>query len=552
MNKARLSFLQILLMFGLIPLITCSLALSTVSFFTVSNELESETYQKLEISAIALAEHYKEIGVDIENKDYTFVDELKEKHIEQSIFLGDKCAITSIVNDKGERIEGTKADTSIYNVVKNGKPYTAENIAINGKEYFVHYEPLRDEQGEIIGMAFAGEEMKFVKEAEVKMASTTSVTAAAFVLIFTITIIFVTRVVCKPLVGVANEITRMADGDLSPIAHIHSIAKETIAIIDSAGTLNKNVNSIVSDIRFANDSLDENIKMVDTETDHIAASSQQISTTVNELAEASQSMATNIQDIGEAVSTVDVEITAMQNNTTELRENADTVGTETDKAMSILEEVVEGSKVSFSAAENITSQAEQMSTTVQGIRSVLEMIREVAEQTKLLSLNASIEAARAGEAGRGFAVVATEIQKLSEQSNQGVEQIETLASDMLEQASLSLELSKDMKDKMSAEQDMLDNMNTIFNSLNELIKSVVEDVNQVDASVKQVNESKEIIVSSVQELGAISEENAASTEEVAAAMETVSVSMQDIAGRVTDIANLNDTLRDAVSKFKVE
>lgn len=178
------------------------------------------------------------------------------------------------------------------------------------------------------------------------------------------------------------------------------------------------------------------------------------------------------------------------------------------------------------------------------------MISDVADQTKLLSLNANIEAARAGDAGKGFAVVASEIQRLSEQSQEGVIKIRELADEMLLQSDNSVKLSSQVSDKMIEESESLKNVSNKFARLAELIESVVSGVGVVSNSTQSVDKVKNGIVSAVQELSALSQENAASNEEVSASIEVISQLVLTVKEKIDDVSGISEELRESVAVFK--
>ena len=167
------------------------------------------------------------------------------------------------------------------------------------------------------------------------------------------------------------------------------------------------------------------------------------------------------------------------------------------------------------------------------------MISDIADQTNLLSLNASIEAARAGEHGKGFAVVADEIRNLSEQSRQSAERIVEIVTNLLENSDTSVRTMNDVVENIEVQNDKLSETGRMFDSLDEEINEVAAAITQIRQQTAALNTQKEMVTGIVDSLAAIAEENAASTEETSASMlelnEIVEACHKDM-GKLTSLA----------------
>ena len=143
------------------------------------------------------------------------------------------------------------------------------------------------------------------------------------------------------------------------------------------------------------------------------------------------------------------------------------------------------------------------------ISNIIQTIEEIADQTNLLSLNASIEAARAGEAGRGFAVVAGEIGHLANQCTESVEVTRGLIEAALHEVESGNEIAEEMA---GALQKVIDGMDGIVTAVEE----VAENSNEQNNSMQQINETIEIISEVVQTNSAAAEEGSATSQELSA------------------------------------
>ena len=124
----------------------------------MKDELVDSTYLRLKACATSVEQYFTwDIREDILEKDdisYQFIDSLEDERF-----------ITSIVDKDGNRAEGTKADPQIWETVRAGNDYETDGVEIKGEEYYVYYMPVCSDDGEILGMAFAGERESIVQDA---------------------------------------------------------------------------------------------------------------------------------------------------------------------------------------------------------------------------------------------------------------------------------------------------------------------------------------------------------------------------------------------------
>lgn len=546
-ERKSINFLTILLLVGLVPLITSVLVLGAISFSSLRSSLRTETFAKLQAAATGLSNHYSTVEWDTENKDHSYVDSMTDQYIELTLFHEDVRFVTSLKNDKGDRIEGTKADPTIYKTVCTDKQvYTSDDVEIAGKHYYVCYVPMNG----VDGMAFAGTSMEHVDEELNALIRNIMITIVVLILVFSVILWFVARIMHRPLKAIADAMQQLADGFVDKRVTIPSVATETISIIESYYIVQKFLSDISNDIKVAVNQLKSDVTVIDDKTEATAASSQEITATMHDLANAAQNTAESTENISSSIMKIGTDITDLSNASEELHNTSKIISEACSDTTSAMKDMSEGNTKSMQAAEAIIAQIEDLCKSVEGINDILGMIKSVADQTKLLSLNASIEAARAGEAGRGFSVVATEIQNLSNQSNDGVEQIQALANEMLSKSHNALKLSSDIGDVMRIESTSIAHVNKTFTKLYESIDSSLSMIADMQIAVVDIRDLKDSIVEDVQDLGAAAEENAASNEEVTATIETVTQDIVNVAEMATEIKAVTVKLEDAVSVFK--
>jgi methyl-accepting chemotaxis protein len=559
MKTGGFNYMKMLILFGMIPLLIAIVVETIVSATRTTSSMEDAIFQKLESTNKAINQYLNDVianaGYEIylaEDADHNFVDSFTASDIGVTIFIGDTRAVTNLRDSAtNNRLEGTKAsDAVIAAVLKGGGHYTSDGVKINGKDYYVDYLPLKDASGEIIGMSFVGQSRDSVDKA-VKSVVTPLIVVAVILFVIIIALIVVFSMwVKKAPVQLSEDLRKISTGDLSSETEAHSGITENVNMINSINDMKTILKKTVGDIRNAAETLETQAQDVLNLSDQSSTSASQISTAVGELATTAQSMAENVQDVSTQAIEMDTTVQDISENVEKLNKNAGEMKTISRAASDKMQDVMKSSKGSVEAVQTINKQINLTNESIAKVNEAIDLIIDIASQTKLLSLNASIEAARAGEAGRGFAVVADSISQLSEQSNNSASTIRNIAEEILSNSEISVRLAGEIMDTMNSEQASIAEAQDEFDKLNNAIGESVEGIKEIDSMTTSLRAIKEQIVGNVTDLSAISEENAASNQEVSASVESIAASVQEIADKMQEVNEQAENLTKTISFFK--
>lgn len=550
----RLDFLRVIMLIGSVPLLSAIIILTICAATKMENELETSTYARLRACAISVQKYFEwDIREDILEKDdvsYEFIDSLQKDEIELTFFEGDTRFITSIKDKSGNRVEGTKASEEVWNIVKTGKDYQSDGIDISGAKYYVYYTPVCTDDGKVIGMAFAGEKEAIVNDAKNNLMISFVKIALVLTVVYLIILIWLARIIRKPIAKTAADIENIANGNISNEISGSSQIAETDKLITASRILKEKLNDIVSGVNEHVLNLQQDTASLKERADFCNDGSKQISQAMEELSVTAVTLAENVQDVNAKSLEMGNAITDINGDVQVLSDNSNHMDKANEDAAKSIETVLDSSNRSSAIVEKITNQIEETNQAISSINEAVDLIMDITGQTSLLSLNASIEAARAGQAGRGFAVVADEIKKLSEQSAQGADAIKQVADNIFEKSNESVALVNEVRELIGKEQEDISVTKESFEILSKTINDNLVAVSRISEKTKQLDTIKQAIIGNINDLSAISEENAASNQEVSANITNIAESIDEMNAATGHVNNISEELAQLMEYFK--
>lgn len=368
-----------------------------------------------------------------------------------------------------------------------------------------------------------------------------------------LTYIIVNRIV-KPVIEVTGIVGKLAHMDFSEIEGQDRLVKrrdETGMMSRAVAELRSQLANVVSDLKDQSQQLFDASDSLNTNASETASTVEQVEKAVAEISDGASSQADETQKATENVILMGNMVEETAQEVGDLITNANDMKASSDEASATL---VELEKINAQAKQAIDVIYEQTNTTNESamkIREATSLITSIAEETNLLSLNASIEAARAGEQGKGFAVVAGQIQKLAEQSNESARQIEGIIDSLIEDSQKSVATMDEVKEIMNNQITSVEKTDAIFSQVKEGINTSIDGVNRIADKTRKLDEARVNVVDVVQNLTAIAQENAASTEETSASVTEVSSIVYNISENASQLKEVANGLEQNMNIFKM-
>ncbi len=364
---------------------------------------------------------------------------------------------------------------------------------------------------------------------------------------------FFGRHVVKDIQSMDKNLRRTAEGDLTFTVEPQILhrADEIGNMARSLEDVKKSLTSMIATIADSSEKLKTSSEAFEQRFSEITENIQNVDKAVDDLAHGATEQASETEVVHNKVKELADVIDLERTDANSLGSSVSSMITHSNMATKSIDELYRITETTTEAIETVYQQTLKNNESAANINKAVAIIKEMAEQTNLLSLNASIEAARAGDAGRGFSVVAGEIMKLAEQSSGSAEEIEKIASDLVQNVGNSVSKMDEVNTEVEEQKHRLEETKTAFKHLYDEILNVSQAAKEIDGQTNVLDKLKIIVDEATTGLASVVEENAASMQETSASMQLLSETVADCLRDTQTLVDLSNRQNNDTQHFKL-
>ncbi|SET07998.1 methyl-accepting chemotaxis protein [Oceanobacillus limi] len=462
--------------------------------------------------------------------------------------LSDSAEIEALIEKKIQW--GTITD-AVFKAYDRGDKELALEIMNNDVQ------PLSEElMDDLQGLAASREESINNRASEVIASGETTIIAglilSGIIIVIGIVIaIFTARIITKPIKTLMERMKSIASGNLGNQPLDIKSKDEIGQLATATNEMNASMRELLTQINSVSEVVSTQSEELNQSANEVKSGSEQVATTMQELSTGSETQANSSS-----------ELASMMSSFTELVDKVNDNGSLIEKASGdVLSMTDEGSKLMTSSTDQMNKIDEIVKEAIQKVQglddqsqqisNLVTVIKDVAEQTNLLALNAAIEAARAGEHGKGFAVVADEVRKLAEQVSSSVTDITTIVTGIQTESNNVSNSLRGSYQEVESGKKSLQTTSETFSGITMYVTEMANSIKEASSNLSTIASNSQEMSSKIEDIAAISEESAAGIEQTSASSQQTSSAMEEVSGSSEQLAKLAEELNGLVRQFKL-
>lgn len=469
------------------------------------------------------------------------------------IELGDNKQIYVITPDGKVILNGTTMENSdivneeFYGKIQtSGKSSGTETVSYQDSRFLASYYKIADTGIVLLGM---------IPESNIASASrtviiTTVVMVAAAAVIALATGYFMADSMRRTINLILGVSEKAASGDLS--SNITSKRRDEFGkLTASINIMISSMRALIEQVRNVSDNVFASANTVSASSEHAAMATNEISKAIQEITAGAAAQAEDAESGVSKINELAEKINAVADGVKEMDNLAKNTMQWTNTGISAVTDLESKANETTAISKEIISDIHELAQHSKSIGEIINVIRNIADQTNMLALNAAIEAARAGDAGRGFAVVAEEVRKLAEQSMKSAREISEIIENTQKKTEKTVKRATETESILNSQNMAVRSTISVFQNITNSMNDLSEKVGQIIRMISEMEGNKNQAIEFIQNISSVTEETAASSEEVTASVEEQVGVIEDLSAKADDLRKIAADLQESVKKFKL-
>lgn len=500
------------------------------------------------------------IGSSKRGVGYMFVDIDKEYIVNpiSSVDIGNKSMVALIAPDGGENVvikDSEAEDGRVYFADKDFYTQALESENESGYSY-VKY----DGKSQLFIYSKAGSEGFMVCALVPRSVIVAQAGGIKFITITMIIIALIGAIIIGGIMAadIGNVIKKViggtdkaANGDLTATVNVHR-KDEFGALAGGINNMIGNMKQLINDTKSVSGRVDESAAVVTDSVHTMLSATREITDAISGIEKGIVQQAEDSESCMKQMDELSDKINVVSDNSEKIARIAESARDIVKSGLDTIDVLNTNVHDTVGITTEVISGIEQLETATKSIGKIVNAINDIADQTNLLSLNASIEAARAGEAGRGFAVVADEIRKLADQSVESVNQIREIVEDITSGTRQTVNVAKRAEDVVAVQENSLKDTVNVFNDIQSHVGELIQSLEYITSGITDIATTKADSIMSIQNISAVSQETAATAEEVTQNADKQMKAVEALNAAAEKLDRDAHELEEAIGLFKVE
>lgn len=444
--------------------------------------------------------------------------------------------------------ESIYKDQDFYkDALKSEKNSGKDYVRYNGKTYLFTYEKI----------GRSGIMLCSMVPQSVIVAQANSIRVLTFVMVIISCIIamivgtLISKGFSKSINLSIKELARVSKGDLT--VEFRTNRRDEFALLyGSCNDMLANIRGLIMEVESVYDALSVSLNKVNTSSTTFSETTKDIQTSVHEIETGVGEQTESATDCLNEMDSLFTKINVVNDNTNEIGSIAASTQVAINSGLTSMDNLNAKTKSTTDITDSVIQTIKELSVHSKNIGQIVNSINDIAEETNLLSLNASIEAARAGAAGKGFSVVATQIRKLADQCLASAGKISNIVTEITEATTEAVNTAQTAEEIVDEQVEAVAATAHSFQTLKQHIEKLSEYLESIQSSSKDMEASGSSTLNSMENISAILEETLASVTSVANVTDKQSEALTSLDDASSQLMIRAERLGDAISKFKTK